>query len=567
MKVVIIGGVAAGLKTAAKLKRCNPEAQVTVVERGSIISYGACGMPYFISGDVKDIDQLRMTGSGNLRDQTYFRKVKGFEVLTRTLATRIDRQEKTVAVRNLATDEDYLLPYDKLVLAVGASPVKPPIPGIEKKNIFTLWHPDDAVAVQELAANGQVKNAVIIGAGLVGMEMAEALHRCGLAVTVIEMRDRVFPAFLDADTAGYPAKYLAERGITVLTSEKVEAFYGEEMVSEVKTDQRILPAELVILAAGVKPNVELARAAGLQLGVTGAIAVNESLQTSDPDIYAGGDCVENTHIITGKKVFAPMGSTANKHGRVIGEHLCGLDVRFRGVLNTVIVKVLDLFVGKVGLTEQEANDAGFACIAVTVAGLDKPHYMPGSKLITIKLIADSQTGKVLGAQLFGEGDVAKRVDVLATLLTFGGTISDLFDIDLGYAPPFSSPIDNVAVAANALMNKLSGKLKGISSLQAKEKLQDKQVIFLDVRSPEEHRQVRLGKCQDVRHIPLGQLRERIVELPKDSEIIAFCKISQRGFEAECMLENAGFQNVKILEGGLASWPYCCEQGDEKTSQK
>ncbi|MBP1765296.1 MAG: npr, partial [Firmicutes bacterium] len=245
------------------------------------------------------------------------------------------------------------------------------------------------------------------------------------------------------------------KGITILTSENVQQFIGDTVVTAVETDQRAIPADLVVLAIGVKPNVELARAAGLAIGATGGIAVNEYMQTSDPDIYAGGDCVETTNMITGKKVFAPMGSTASKQGRIIGENLCGGNAVFRGVLNTVIVKVMDLSVGKVGLTEQNAKENGYEYATVTVEEHDRPHYMPEARLITLKLIADAKTRKILGAQAFGEGEVAKRIDVIAATLTLGGTIDDLSDMDLAYAPPFSNPIDTIAVAANLLMNTLS----------------------------------------------------------------------------------------------------------------
>lgn len=560
-KVLIIGGVAAGLKTAAKVRRCNLEAEITVVEKGDLVSYGACGLPYYVSGDVDDISHLMMTPAGAVRNAAFFKNVKAVEVKTKTLATKINRAAKTVTVNNLDANTTEDLVYDKLVIATGASPIKPTLPGIDLANIHQLWHPYDAKTIRQGLEKGKFSKAVIIGAGLVGMEMAEALKMWEVDVTVIEMKDQLFPAFLDPEIAGSVVKYCEERGIHALTGERVERFNGDGTVAEVVTDKRIIPADLVILSVGVKPNVELARDAGLAIGPTGAIAVNEFMQTSDPDIYAGGDCAENTNIVSGKKVFAPMGSTANKHGRIIGENICGGNkARFRGVLNTVVVKIMDLNVGKTGLTEREAKELGYEYVTVMVGGHDKPHYMPGAKIITIKLIADAQTGKLLGAQAFGEGEIAKRIDVVATALTFGGSVNDLFDIDLAYAPPFSGPIDNVAVAANAMMNKLAGKLKGISPLTAKEMLaQDKKVVFLDVRSPEECKQIRLGGCKDVAYIPLGQLRSRMAELSKDDEIVAFCKISLRGYEAALILEGEGFENVKVMEGGIVAWPFECEK--------
>lgn len=558
-KVVVIGGVAAGLKAASKLRRCDPQAEITVLEKGEIISYGACGMPYYVSGDIDNVNQLMATPAGALRNPAFFRNVKNIDVKTQTLVTKINRTDKTVAVKHLVTGEQSLVPYDKLVIATGASPIKPPLSGIELGNIHQLWHPDDARVIRQGLERGQFSRAVIIGAGLVGMEMAEALKLWDVDVTVIEMKEQIFPSFLDAEAAEAVTKYVRGEGITILTGEKVERFNGAKVVQEVVTDKRVIAADLVILAIGVRPNVELAKEAGLEIGVTGAIAVNEFMQTCDDDIYAGGDCVENTNIVSGRKVFAPMGSTANKHGRIIGENICGAQTKFRGVLNTVVVKVLDYNIGKVGLTEREAKELGYEFVTAMVGGHDRPHYMPGAKLLTMKLIADANTGKILGAQGFGEGEVAKRMDVVAAAITLGGTVNDLFDIDLAYAPPYSGPIDNIAVAANAVMNKIAGKLKGISPLTAKELISSDTTTFLDVRSPEECKQIRLANCQDIRYIPLGQLRSRMNELAKDQEIVAFCKISLRGYEAALILEGEGFERVKVMEGGLLAWPFECEK--------
>lgn len=559
MKIVVIGGVAAGLKAASKARRCNPNAEITVVEKGDIISYGACGLPYYVAGEVADMDDLMKTPVGVLRNATYFQNVKNIKILTKTLATRIDRAGKKVAVRNLESGEEYLLPYDKLVIATGASPIKPSIEGINLGNIFQLWHPRDAEAIRQGIEKKLYKNAVIVGAGLVGLEMAEALASQGLSVGIVEMKDQISPAFLDEEMAGMVAKYLKDKGIKLYTGHKVTKFGGDGAVDAVVTDKSTIPADLVVLAMGVRPNVELAKEAGLTLGITGAIAVDDNLRTSDPDIFAGGDCVENTNSISGKKVFAPMGSTANKHGRIIGENLCGGSTVFRGVLNTVVVKVIDLNVGKTGLTEREAKELGYEYITVVTVGHDRPHYMKGAKVLTVKLIAEANSRKILGVQVIGEGEVAKRVDIVVAALTMGGTVGDLFDMDLAYAPPFNSPIDNVAVAANGLMNKLAGTLKGISSIEAKELTQSGKAVFLDVRTPGECSQIRLANCPNIKYIPLGQLRSRTQELGKDDEIVAFCKISLRGYEAALILEGEGFENVKVMEGGIVAWPFECEK--------
>ena len=558
-KIVVIGGVAAGLKSAAKARRGDPKARITVIERGEIISYGACGMPYYVAGDVDAIESLMKTPVGALRNPAFFKNVKNIDVLVQTAATKIDRQAKTVQVKNLASGEESTIPYDQLVIATGASPVRPPLPGVNLGGIFTLWHPNDAVAVRKGLEKGLFKRAVIVGAGLVGMEMVEALKQWDIDVTVVEMQGQVFPAFLDPEIAGMVKKYCEEKGVKILTGEKVIRFVGEENIEAVETEKQSLPAELVILALGARPNVELAKEAGLNIGVTGGILVDDRMRTSDSDIFAGGDCVENVNIVSGRKVFSPMGSTANKQGRVIGVNLCGGDERFRGVLNTVVVRVMDMNVGKTGLTEREAKEAGHEFISVLVAGHDRPHYMPGAKLISVRLIVDVATRKVLGMQGGGEGEIAKRVDVVASALTFGGTVNDLFDIDLSYAPPYNSPIDNVAVAANSAMNKLAGKFRGISSIEAKQLMKGGKAVFLDVRTPDECKLVKIADCSNMKYIPLGQLRSRLGELEKSDEIVAFCKISLRGYEAEAILEGEGFENVKVMEGGIFSYPFRCEK--------
>lgn len=559
-RILVIGGVAAGLKAAAKARRCDPEAQITVVERGELISYGACGLPYFVGGEVETVRQLMSSPAGTLRTPAFFKKVKNMDVLTRTLATEIHRDAKEVTVQELDSGASRRLPYDKLVLATGASPLRPSWPGGQLPHIFHLWHPDDAVAIRRGLEAQSFEKAVIIGAGLIGLEMAEALRLWDVEVTVVEMRDQVLPALVDADVAAGVEQYLAATGIRLLKEEKVTAFTGEGRVQAVVTDKQSLPADVVILALGARPNVELARQAGLDIGPSGAIAVNEYLQTSDPDIYAGGDCAENIHLVSGEKVFAPMGSTANKHGRVIGENLCGGCVPFRGVLGTAVVKIFDLHVGKVGLTERQARAAGFEYVSVTVAGHDRPHYMKAARLLNLKLVCDVATRRVLGLQAWGEGDVAKRLDVAAMALRMGATVEDLFDADLSYAPPFNSPIDMLAAAANVMMNKFAGRFRGVNCLEAQCCREEGKALFLDVRSPEEVAQLHLAGCSHFKNIPLGELRQRAAELAGEGEIIAVCKLGLRGYEAQTILHGEGLEQVKVLEGGVAAWPFACASG-------
>ena len=453
-RIVVIGGVAAGLKAAAKVRRLDAEAQITVLERGELVSYGACGLPYFIGGEVEQVRQLMSSPSGTLRTPEFFKKAKNLDVLTRMEAVAIEREAKIVHALNLETGAKQQFAYDKLVLATGASPLKPAWPGVEKENIFHVWRPQDAAAIRRGLETQKYEKAVVIGAGLIGLEIAEALRMWDVDVTVVEMKNQLFPALLDEDMAQELELSLAAKGLQFLKEEAVEAFGGDAQVREVKTDKRTLTADLVILALGARPNVELARQAGLEIGTSGAIAVNEYLQTSDKAIFAGGDCAENTHRVSGEKVFLPMGSTANKHGRVIGENLCGAGVKFGGVLGTAAVKLFEMQVGRTGLNERQGAAAGFECVSVTVAGYDRPHYMKAARKVLLKLTADAVSGQLLGMQAWGEGDVVKRVDVAAMALSLGATVDKLFDADLAYSPPFNSPIDMLAVAANKLTAKL-----------------------------------------------------------------------------------------------------------------
>ena len=554
-EIVIIGGVAAGMKAAAKARRCDREAKITVIEKGALVSYGACGMPYYVSGEVAELDSVMKTPAGVLRNPGFFKNVKNIDVRVETLVTAINRSEKTLELSDLKSGAKDKISYDKLVIATGATPVRPDLKGMELDNIRNFWQPDDAQAVRAELEKKKIKNAAVIGAGLIGLEMTEALLSWGVQVSVIEMKEQVLPALLDPEISALAEKQLVAMGAKVFCGERVVAFSGEKSVAMVETDRRSIAADLVIIAVGARPNTKLAQEAGLEIGVSGGLVVDECLRTSDPDIYAGGDCVENMHLVSGRKLFSPMGSTANRQGRVIGENICGAALQFKGVLATAVLRLQEMTVGRTGVSESEAKMLGYEYVTAMISGHDRPHYMPGAKLITLKVIVDAKSRKLLGLQAIGTGEIAKRVDVAATLLTLGGTVDDLVDIDLSYAPPYNMPIDALAVAANAVLNKMAGRLKGISPIEAKEKLEKGKSIFLDVRSPEECAQLKLGDEPSICYIPLGQLRRRCNELQKDGEIIAFCKISLRGYEAEVILEGEGFKDVKIIEGGLAAWPY------------
>jgi len=556
LKIVVIGAVACGPKTASRLKRLMPEAEITVLERGEHVSFGACGIPYYVEGLFNNLSALVETPVGVPRTPVFFEKVKGVKVLTKTEAIKIDRESKTVVVRDLRSGEEYSLPYDKLVLATGATAVRPPIPGIDKRNVFFVRNLDDAQNIRNLIDQGKAKNVVIVGGGYIGIEMAEAFAEVGLNVSIVEMLDQIFPQFLDRELALLVQKFMKSKGVSIFTSETVKEILGGESVEAVKTDKRELPADLVIVAVGVRPNDILAKEAGLACGPKGGILVNSYCQTSDPDIYAGGDCVLNfyVHPITGQPLFIPLGSTANKHGRVIANHIAGIASPFPGIACTSVCKVFEVTVARTGLSEAMAKSLNIDVVSAVWTGPDKPHYMEG-KPLTIKLIASRKYRTILGAEVVGMGDAAKRIDVAAMAVQFKATLDQLAYVDLAYAPPFSPPIDPIATAAHVLLNKMNGLANGLNPLEAKKWMDErKDLVLLDVRTPDEFNQMRLPDDRVV-HIPLGALREKVNELPKDKDILAFCKVSMRGYEAQRILNAAGFDRVWFIEGGLVGWPF------------
>jgi len=392
----------------------------------------------------------------------------------------------------------------------------------------------------------------MVGGGLIGVETVEALVECGCRVTVVEMMPHIL-RMMDWEMARLVERHMESKGVRILTNTQVTGFEGEGKVSAVLTSQGRLPADLVVLGIGVKPNVALARAAGLDLGDTGGIKVDEGMRTSDQDVYAAGDCVESTDIVTGKPCYVPMGSTANKQGRVAALNICGGQDRFPGVLGSTVCRVFNFCVARTGLTEMVARQSGYQVTTVLVPDADRPHYMPTAKPLIMKLVVDSRTRKLLGAQAVGPGAGDKRVDVAAMAITGGMTVDQLSKVDLCYAPPYSPALDNIITAANVARNKLDGHVNGITPMEVKARLDaDEDLLLLDVRSPAEHQQEHLA---DSTLIPLGALRSRLSELPKHKEIVTFCKVSLRGYEAAKILEGAGFSRVKVMDGGMAVWPY------------
>ena len=552
MKVVIIGGVAAGPKVASKIIRLMPNAEVTIVERDEFLSYAGCGLPYYISGVVKELAELMCTPVGVVRDPIFFQKVKNVHVLNQTEAMEIDRADKRLRVKNLADSSESWLDYDKLVLATGAAPVVPPIPGVQLDNIFTLHGLHDAEGIKAILAEKRAHDVVIVGGGLIGGEVTEALVQKGCRVTLVEMLPQIF-RILDWEMARLVAQHMESHGVKVLVNTKVQRFEGDSRVTSVVTDNGSLPADMVILAIGVRPNVKLAQDAGLDIGSTRAIKVDQRMETSDPNIYAAGDCVESVDLVTGQPCYVPLGSTANKHGRVAAVNICGGKDRFPGVLGSTVCKVFDHCVARTGLTEANAHEAGYDVTVALAPAPDKAHFMPDAKSLLLKIVVDSKNRRLLGAQAVGPGAGDKRIDVAAMAITAGMTVDQLANADLCYAPPYSPAMDNIITAANVARNKLDGHLLGVSAEEVHRMLEEKaDFVFLDVRSPGEYEELRLPNSM---LIPLGALRGRLDELPRDKEIVTFCKISLRGYEAALILNAAGFEDVRVMDGGVVMWPY------------
>ena len=556
-KVVIIGGVACGPKAGSRIKRLDPDAQVTILEKGELISYAGCGLPYYISGQVENDGELMATATGVVRDPNFFKNVKDIEVKNHTLAQSIDREHKVVTAVDLSTGKPVKYDYDTLVLSMGSRFNKPPFAGIDLPGVHFLQTVEDARRIRNENGSLEGKSAVIVGAGLIGLEVAESLKARGMNITMIEMMGQAMGTMFDPEMVYHLHKGLKQNGVVLKTSERVEEFKGDDTsgVQLVVTDKGEYPADLVLVAVGVTPNTELAQQAGLEVGVTGAIKTDAAMRTSDPDIYAGGDCVENVSVITGKPVFAPMGSTANKHGRIIGDNICGIKSEFKGICGTAICRVFNINVARTGLTEKQAKEMGYDCVTVLNPFPDKPHFIDDAKMIIIKLVVDKTTHKLLGAQIVGPGDVAKRMDIAVANISSGAKVTDMAQYDLAYAPPFSPAMDNIITAANIAENKLYNRGRSLSPVEVKIKIDNgDDFIFLDVRSPQEYEQMRIEDPR-IKLVPLGKLRNVLSELPKDKEIIAFCKISLRGYEAERILSGAGYENVTYMDGGVVCWPY------------
>ena len=550
-RVVVVGGVAAGSKLAAKVMRLRPDAHVTVVDRGRVLSYAGCGLPYYISGMVQDQRELISTPEGELRGLEFFERVKNVHVLNRTEAVRIDRKGKRVLIRDMISGEQTWLRYDKLALATGALPIVPSIPGAQLENVYTLHGLEHAEGIKAKLADHRARDVTIVGGGLIGVETTEALVSAGCRVTLVEMLPQLLP-ILDWEMSELVRRCMEQRGVKVLLNTRVTGFEGDGVVRRVLTEKESFPAEMVIMGVGVRPNTALAAGAGLEMGATGAIKVDDHLRTSDPDVYACGDCVETVDLITGRPCYVPLGSTATKQGRAAAVNVCGGDECFPGVLSTTICKVFCVTVARAGLNERQAREHGYKVVTTLTAGPDRAHYMPDAAPIMIKLVADADTRRLLGIQIVGPGEAAKRLDVAVAALTAGMTVDQMANLDLGYAPPYSDALDNLHTACNVMRNKLDGHMIGLTPMEVRRKLDAKDdFILLDVRP---HTQFDNVSIEGSIHIPLEVLAGRMDELP-DKEIVTFSHASLSAYEAAIKLKARGRRDVKVMDGGITMWPY------------
>ncbi|MEW6388426.1 MAG: FAD-dependent oxidoreductase [Thermodesulfobacteriota bacterium] len=558
-KVVIIGAVALGPKVACRLKRLRPDFEVTLVDQEEYISYGGCGIPYYISGDLSDIKELMSTSFHMQRTPEFFAGAKDVLVKTRTRALALDRGAKTVRVRHLDSGQEEDLPYDYLVLATGSRPKRLALPGLDLPGVTSVANLHQAVAIKERISQGQVARAVIIGAGAIGCEMAEALGDLwGVETTLVEIGPQVLPGLLDPGLARMAEQHLKEKGVAIRLEETVKEIRpgpGDHSL-EVITAAGNLAADLVLTAVGVEPNTELARQAGLLVSPRGAIVVNARLQTSDPDIYAGGDCIENLHLVTGQRVYFPSGSLANRQGRVIGTNLAGGHATFPGIVGSFTLKVFEMAIAGTGLTLAAAQSAGFDAAQALVVQADRAHFYHTQDLMYLQLVADRKTRRLLGAQgLSHNGDaLVGRINSIAALLLSRGALEDLSNLEVAYAPPFAAALDIVNALANTAENILDGYNRTMEVAEFEKCFLEgaEDDLCLDVRGPANAAPYVAHFGDRWRNIPQETLKHRFDEIPRDKRLLVVCNSGVRSYEALRQLETAGLCNAVNLQGGIAA---------------
>lgn len=542
--IVIIGGVAGGAGAAAKARRTDERAEIVLFERGPYVSFANCGLPYYVSDEIQRREDLLLQNP-----QGFWNRFR-VKVHVRHEALRIDRKAKQVEVKNLASGETFFQKYDKLVLSPGAEAIVPPLPGLPSANVFTLKTVPDSDAVRDWISREKPRRAVVVGAGFIGLESAEALQRRGLGVSVVELLPQVLPPF-DADMAAFVARRLEEKGIQLILGDGVKAFQGSPAARAVVLESgREIPADLILLSIGVRPELKLARECGLVIGGAGGIVVDERQQTSDPDIFAAGDATEVVHLVTGKKTRIPLAGPANKEGRVAGANAAGGRLTFPGALGTAIVECLGLTAAKTGLSEREAAKEGLPYAVSFTHSPDHAGYYPGSAMIHMKLVFEKESGRLLGAQAVGERGVDKRIDVIAAALCARMKVSDLENLDLAYAPQFSSAKDPVIMAGSAAANIVRGEIIPITIEALRRRLHDKDDIQLvDVRTPAE---CKSGGLPGAVRIPIDEFRNRLSEMNPRKETVVYCRVGFRGYLAARILGQSGFDRVLNLSGGILS---------------
>jgi len=559
-KIIVIGGVAAGPKTACRVKRLLPDADVVVIDQDSLISYGGCGIPYFVSGDVSDEKELRSTSFHVVRDEIFFSNAKGVNMLTRTRALAIDRKTKTVKVEQLDTGEKNELPYDKLVLATGSIPNRLPIPGADLEGVYVVNDMHRAIAIKNDLARGKVAKAVVIGGGAIGLEMAESLADLwGIETTVLEYMDQLLPRIVDPAFAAMLEKHLRDNNVAVYTGESAASLESNSdgRVCRVITPKRTIDAELVIMSVGVRPRSDLAREAGLLVSPGGGIVVNNRMQTSDPDVYAAGDCVEILNQVSGLKNNAPMGSLANRQGRIAADNIAGIPTQFDGWVGSFIMKAFECCIGGTGLSCTSAKALGYDAEVAITAQSDRAHFFPTQAVIMLQLVFDRTSRKILGLQGFGpmNDSVLARINAAAGLIAKGACIEDFSNLELAYAPPFSTAVDALNATANVADNLAAGRLRTLSIEAFLEWMEEPQAkpgwAALDIRHPKEAAEFVEKFGPDLwKAIPYVNVRSRFNELPEDKMLIIICDAGTRSSEVQLFLDSVGRAKNLVLGGGF-----------------
>ncbi|MFH1512094.1 MAG: DsrE/DsrF/DrsH-like family protein [Bacillota bacterium] len=537
-KVLIVGGVAGGASAAARLRRLDEHAQIILFERGDYISFANCGLPYYIGGEITDKSDL------TLQTPKSFHARFNVDVRIANEVTAIDRAKKTVTVLNQKSGESYQESYDKLILSMGAEPVVPPIDGIRNDKVFTLRNIPDTYKIKEFIENARPKTAVVVGGGYIGVEMAENLHRAGLDVTIVEMLDQVI-APLDFDMAADVHRHILSKGVTLMLKTTVKGVEEQENGLKVVLDNGEVPADMVILSIGVRPESKIAKEAGLAVSPRGAILVSDDMRTSDKDIFAVGDAIQVTDFVTGEPALIPLAGPANKQGRIAADNVCGGDSRYTGTQGTAILKVFDMTVATTGVNEKTAIRLGLNYDKSFTYSASHASYYPGAVNMALKVIFEKETGKILGAQITGYDGVDKRIDVTAAAIRFGATAKDLTKLELAYAPPYSSAKDPVNMAGYVIENLLSGKAKNFHWHDVKNLPRDGSVTLLDTRTKLEYEN---GHIDGFINIPLDSLRSHLEELNKKKPVYVTCQVGLRAYVAARILSQNGFDAYNLAGG-------------------